>query len=143
MASPKREHRQHRRWVRPTAAGLVLLVALSAGCARQLPSRVDPPSNGQPAEIGVAYGVSVSCPIPIELGGLWWVWDEPMGAWPDDISIPPFPLSIWASRGIPYAVPGVVTLTDADSAVFRADVDGSEFQLTAHDENPTPGNACL
>jgi hypothetical protein len=40
-------------------------------------------------------------------------------------------------------VPGIVTLTDADSAVFRADVDGSEFPLSAHDENPSPGDACL
>ena len=121
----------------------MLLVVLAAGCARYLPPRVDPPPDGEPAEIGVAYGVSVSCPIPIELGGQWWVWDEPMGAWPDDISIPPFPFSIWAPVRMPYAVPGILTLTDADTAIFRADVDGSEFGLTGHEENPEPGTACL
>jgi hypothetical protein len=129
--------------IRAGAAGVLLLVAVSSGCARSLPPRVDPPPKGEPAEVGVAYGVEVYCPIPIELGGMWWTWDEPMSDWPEDISIPPFPFSIWATVAIPYAVPGIVTLTDVGSAVFRADVDGSEFTLSAHDENPTPGNACL
>lgn len=90
----------------------------------------------------MAYGVEVYCTIPIELGGRWWTWDEPMSEWPADITIPPFPFNIWSSVGSPYAVPGIVTLTDADSAVFRADVDGSEFRLTGRDEDPEPG-ACL
>jgi hypothetical protein len=121
----------------------MLVVMAAVGCSRSLPPRVDPLPDGEPAEIGVAYGVTVFCSIPVELGGKWWVWDEPMGAWPDDISIPPFPFSIWASVGTPYAVSGIVTLTDGDSAIFRADVDGSEFGLTAHEENPEPGTACL
>ena len=119
---------------------LVVTLVVSAGCLRQLPARVEAPVSG-PAEIGVAYGVEVYCQIPIKLGGLWWSFDEPMPDWPPDISIPPFPFSIWASVGSPYAVPGIVTLTSPTEAVLRADVDGTEFQLTGSDENPTPGDA--
>jgi hypothetical protein len=108
-----------------------------------LPSRVDPPAFGQTAEIGVAYAASVSCPIPIHIGDKWWTFDEPMNDWPADISIPPFPFSIGATVGMPYPVPGIVTLTDADTATFRADVDGSEFPLSGRDANPSPGDACL
>ena len=128
-----------------TAATLALLIAAGAlvGCARELRSRVDPPPEGEPAEVGVDYGVSVSCPIPIQLGDRWWSFDEPVGTWHDDISIPPFPFSIFAPVSIPYAVPGIVTVFDADTATFRADVDGSEFSLSAHATNPEPGDACL
>jgi hypothetical protein len=119
-----------------------VLTALAAGCVRpEPPARVEPPSDGA-AVIGTAYGVTVSCPVPIELGGVWWTWDEPIGEWPDDISIPPFPFNIGHPVGIPYAVPGIVTLVDPDTAIFRADVDGSEFRLSAHTGNLTPG-ACL
>lgn len=114
------------------SVALVLVVLVSAvGCGR--PARVDPPPSGAPAEIGIAYGVEVSCPIPIELGGLWWSFEEPIEHWPPDIG---------AVDGDPYPVPGVLTLSSATQAVFRADSDGSEFTMTAHQENPKEG-ACL
>jgi hypothetical protein len=120
---------------------LVMTLLLSAGCGRELPARVEAPM-GLPAEIGVAYGVKPHCPAPMKLGGLWWSFDRPSPDWPPDITIPPFPFSIWADVGEPYAVPGIVTLTSPTKAIFRADVDGSEFRLTASEENPEPG-ACL
>jgi hypothetical protein len=126
---------------RSLLAFLVAAVVLG-GCARYLPPRVNPPPNGA-LEVGVAYGEVVYCPVPIPLADDWWSFDEPRADWPPDISIPPFPFSIWASVGSPHAVPGIVMLTSADQAVFRADVDGSEFRLTRHDENPAPGDACL
>ena len=113
------------------------------GCARNLPPRVDPPPSGAPAEIGIAYGVSVSCPVPIELGGLWWSFEEPTEHWPPDIEIPPFPFSIWANLRAPYPVPGVLTLSSATEAVFRADSDGSEFTMTAYEQHPLARAGCL
>lgn len=127
----------------PSAALVLLLLAALVGCSRNLPARVDPPTSAAPAEIGVAYGVSVSCPVPIELGGLWWSFEEPGEHWPPDIEMPPFPFSIWANVRTPYPVPGILTLSSATDAIFRADSDGSEFTMTAHDEDPTGGAACL
>lgn len=115
---------------------------LSASCARHLPPRVEPPASG-PAEIGVAYGMSVSCPRTFELGDMWWSFDEPLPPWPPDISIPPFPFSLWATNGYPYQVPGIVTLSSPTKAIYRADVDGTEFRLTGRADNPSPGDACL
>jgi hypothetical protein len=126
-----------------SAALVLLLLASVVGCARSLPARVDPPPSGAPAQIGVAYSVSVSCPIPIELGGLWWSFEQPGEHWPPDIEIPPFPFSIWANIRSPYPVPGILTLSSASEATFKADSDGSEFAMTAHDEDPMHGAACL
>jgi hypothetical protein len=140
--APTARHRD-RRIPKPTLTALVAIALVVGACgARYLPSRQDPPPSGAPLAVDVAYGVEVYCPIPIELGGLWWSWDQPRGEWPQGMSDEPFPFSIWATVGTPYAVPGIITLTDADSAVFRADVDGSEFRLSAHHENPDPGT-CL
>ena len=91
----------------------------------------------------MAYGVELYCPIPIKLGGLWWSFERPMPDWPPDITHPPFPFSIWAPISVPWAVPGIVTLTSPTEATFRADVDGTAFRLTGHEVNPTPGDACL
>lgn len=126
----------------PLIFALVVL-AFAVGFVRNLPKRVDPPPRGAPAEIGVAYGVQVSCPIPIAVGGLWWAFPEPTGHWPPDIEIPPWPLSIWANLREPYPVPGVLTLSSPTQAVFRADSDGSEFTMTAYPKNPMDGAACL
>jgi hypothetical protein len=122
---------------------VVLAAVLMTGCGRQLeaPPRVEPPAGGE-ADIGVAYGVTVFCRVPIELGGMWWSFVEPDRPWPPDISIPPFPFSIWATVSNPYAVPGIVTLATPTRAVFRADVDGSEFALGGHEENPHAGSLC-
>jgi hypothetical protein len=125
--------------VRVLALAVTLLVT---GCGRQLPARVDPPTREE-AAIGVAYGVTVYCSTPIRIGGAWWSFDEPTGHWPPDMDIPPFPFSIWADAPSSYAVPGIVTLATPTTAVFRADADGSEFALVGHEENPTPGTACL
>jgi hypothetical protein len=119
-----------------------LLIILIAGCGRNLPARVLPPAAGR-AEIGVAYGVVISCPIPIELGETWWVFRVDDDPWPPPMDDPPWPFSMWATVGSPHEVPGVVTLVSPTEAVFRADSDGSEFRLSSHDENPTPGVACL
>jgi hypothetical protein len=123
---------------------VLVLVALAAvaGFGRNLPARVDPPQSGAPAEIGIAYGVSVDCPIPIELGGLWWAFPEPVDHWPPDIENRPFPFSIWANLRDPYPVPGVLTLSSTSKAIFRADSDGSEFTMTAYGKNPKD-EACL
>jgi hypothetical protein len=120
---------------------LAMTLLLSAGCALQVPARVDAPASG-PAEIGVAYGVEVYCSIPFKLGGLWWNFEQPMSDWPAAITSP-FPFNIWDDIGVPWEVPGIVTLTSPTEAIFRADVDGTEFRLTGHEENPTPGDACL
>jgi hypothetical protein len=126
--------------IRSATALLVLLAVLSA-CGREVPSRVDPP-EGSP-EMGVAYGVIVHCAVPIQLGDTWWSFDERRGDWPADITIPPFPLSIWANVSSPYAVPGIVTVSTPMTATFRADVDGSEFRLIGHDQDPSPDVTCL
>jgi hypothetical protein len=122
---------------------LLIVLAYAGGFGRNLPARVDPPPSGAQAEIGVPYGVSVDCPIPIELGGLWWAFPAYNPHWPPDITIPPWPFSIWANLGDPYPVPGILTLSSATEAVFRADSDGSEFAMTAHRQNPMDGAACL
>ena len=126
----------------PLILGLVVL-AFAVGLVRILPARVDPPPSGAPAKIGVAYGVQVSCPIPIEVGGLWWAFPEPTEHWPPDIEIPPWPFSIWANLREPYPVPGVLTLSSATEAVFRADSDGSEFTMIAYEQHPLAGAGCL
>jgi len=122
---------------------IVLVAVVLAACAgRELPERRDPPPSGQPAEIGVAYAGTTTCFLPFELGGTWWVFDRPISHQPPDITIPPFPFSIWAEVGTPYAKPGIVTLISPTTAVFRADSDGSEFGLTALSDYK-PAGACL
>lgn len=126
----------------PIVLALVILTA-ALGFGRKLPERFDPPWFGASAEIGVAYGVEAWCLLPIEVGDLWWAF--PAGAIePPPVEIPPFPESIWArSPGNPYPVPGVLILSSATQAVFRADSDGSEFTMTAHRKNPRDGVGCL
>jgi hypothetical protein len=118
----------------------MLVVMAAVGCSRSLPPRVDPPADGQPAEIGVAYGVTLACAIPFELGGRWWVWKREGDPWQLDPQ--PFPFSIWAPVS-PRNVSGIVTLSAPDSAIFRADEDGDEFQLTGQAENAALGGGCL
>jgi hypothetical protein len=127
-----------------SAVVLAVGILVTTGCGRQFeaPPRVDPPKSGE-AEIGVAYGVSIYCPVPIELGGLWWSFDEPTGHWPPYMNAVPFPFSIWQDVTSPYEVPGIVTLATPTTAVFRADVDGSQFALVGHEKNLSPGDACL
>jgi hypothetical protein len=122
---------------------LTVLVAVSiGGCGPNLPGRVAPPAAGETAEIGVAYGVVVYCGVPIELGGLWWVFPAEPVSWPPAME-DPFPFSIWANVASPYEVPGVVTLSSPTEAVFRADSDGSKIPLSGYEENPAAGAACL
>ena len=122
---------------------LVQVVVANAVGFGRTPKRVDPPPSGAPAKIGVAYGVEVWCLLPIEVGGLWWAFPE-QAIEPPPVEIPPFPFSIWArSPGDPYPVPGVLTLSSATEAVFRADSDGSQFTMTAHRQNPMDGVGCL
>jgi hypothetical protein len=91
-----------------------------------------PPDSGMRA-IGVDYRISPDCAIPVRLGDTWWQWQMTGAQWP-----PPLP----ADQGItPYPVPGVIRLTTAHEAVFRADVDGSELHLYRTDLPPTGG--CL
>ena len=84
----------------------------------------------------MAYGVTLYCPIPIRLGDTWWAFDDP-SHWP-----PAKPRWPWDSVSSPYQVPGIVVLSSTSKAVFRADVDGSELQLT-RGAQPTTGEACL
>jgi hypothetical protein len=104
---------------------------------------VDPPAAGQVAQVGVAYGVTLSCATTFRMGGLWWAFDDPTASWPPPMPGPPFPFGIFETVSDPYPVPGIVTLTDPETATFRADSDGSELALTGYAENPEEGNACL
>ena len=120
------------------------LVAVLAACGRTLPARVDPPPSGEPAEIGVAYAGTTSCLLPFELGGMWWTFDQPIDHIPPDIETPPFPFSIWANISqAGYAIPGIVTLSTPNIAVFRADSDGSQFTLTGTRVYKDPEWGCL
>lgn len=121
---------------------LVQVVVASALGLGRLPKRDDPPPGGAPAVIGVAYGVEAWCLLPIEVGGLWWAFPE-QAIEPPPMPIPPFPFSIWADIGDPSPVPGVLTLSSATEAVFRADSDGSELSMTAMRKKPRAGYGCL
>ena len=113
---------------------LVVILVANALYVGRFPKRADPPPSGAPAEIGVAYGAGAWCMLPIELGGLWWAFPE--GAIQPPVEMPPFPLSIWANVSDPSPTPGVLILSSANQAVFRADSDGSEFTMTASRTNP-------
>ena len=89
----------------------------------------------------MAYGVEAWCLLPIKVGDLWWAF--PSGAIEPPPVEPPWPLSIWANVSTPSAVPGVLILSSATEAVFRADSDGSEFNMTAYRQNPMDGMGCL
>jgi hypothetical protein len=131
------------RWLILGAAVVAVVGAvLMASDNRDLPARTPPPPPGAAAEVGVAYGVVVYCDIPIELGGLWWAFPAGPHAWPAD-NRAPWPLSIWETISSPYEVTGIVTLVSPTEAVFRADSDGTALSLSGHEENPTPGLACL
>jgi hypothetical protein len=121
---------------------LVQVVVADAVGLVGMPKRIDPPPSGSPAKIGVAYGVEVWCLLPIEVGGQWWAFPE-RAIEPPPVQVPPWPFSIWVDVGDPYRVPGVLTLSSATEAVFRADSDGSEFTLSAHRQNPMGGAICI
>ena len=123
----------------PLILALVVL-AYAFGLGRY-PPRHDPPRSGTPAEIGVPYRVEALCLLPIRLGDLSWAFPE-RAIEPPPVEPPPWPFSIWATVTEPYTVPGVLTLSSATRAVFRADSDGSEFAMTAYHENPN-GAGCL
>ena len=68
--------------------------------------------------------MAVFCEAPLRVGDTTWLFAE-NEPWPPDE-----PHWIFDSVGSPYAVHGVLTITDDDHAVFRADVDGSRLHLT-------------
>jgi hypothetical protein len=78
----------------------------------------------------------VFCSAPIRVGDSIWLFDD-SDPWPPDE-----PHWIFDSVGSPYAVHGVLTITAADQAIFRADVDGSRMTLVRGSEADL-GDACL
>lgn len=119
----------------------MVLALLIAACVRDLPERTEAPARGD-LEIGVAYAATISCAIPFKLGDTWWAFDPgASNSWPPDITIPPWPFSLWANVRAPYPVPGIVTLSSPTEAVFRADVDGTELPLSA--TGGPGGGGCL
>jgi hypothetical protein len=112
------------------------VISLLASCGMFVappPSGFPPPGPDQVPAVGVNYRVEVSCSIPIQLGKTWWAFEGSF-KWP-----PPLP----ADQNVtPYPVPGVVRLSSPDSAIFRADVDGSQLALGRMATTP-PGAGCL
>ncbi len=109
---------------------LCLLLAL-VGCSvasPSVPSGVSPPSAGVAPQVGVAYRLTLICPVPLRLGSAWWDFDDP-NPWP-----PQLPGNVIYSNA--WDVPGIVMLDTPDTARFRADVDGSQLALTRLETTP-------
>jgi hypothetical protein len=114
-------------------AGSLLTLLLLTACGYRPPGGQPPPDTGTPA-LGVDYRISPACTIPLRLGDTWWEWRMTGSPWPR-----PLPVD---DGKFPYPVPGVVRLTTANEAVFRADVDGSELDLYRV-TTPTNAGGCL
>lgn len=117
------------RWLAVVVLSLLLLAAVAAGAfslnasggpaallARDLP-RSDAPM------IGVDYRAQINCLQEFEAGG--WTWRIEGGAsWPPPEEWPGI-RDIFSS----WVVPGIVRFTSAETAVFRAQADASEWQF--------------
>lgn len=122
------------RWHRPVS--VAVLVVLLAGCTPAVvPQPGEPlPSAGAPA-VGIAYRMTVICPIDLAVGDTWWRFEDPTN-WP---TVPP--AGIFDNVSDPAPFPGVLVLSSPDRAIFRADVDRSELALVRVD-NPVEAG-CL
>ena len=101
---------------------VVVLALVLAGCSMfgGGAGQTLPPASASP-QVDVAYRVTLYCALPVEIGSTWWRFDK--GA--------PWPPALPRDQGMsPYPVPGLITLSSATTAVFRADVDGSRLSLT-------------
>jgi hypothetical protein len=84
----------------------------------------DLPSSGEP-ELGVDYRADVDCLSRIYIGEASWQIKIAQGRWPPPELMPGLRAAI-----SPASVPGIVRFTSPTSAVFRAQTDGSEWEVT-------------
>lgn len=113
------------------AAGAVVLYArggVTGLLARSLPQVGEP-------EVGVDYRADVDCQGQIYVGGA--VWRLELGSgWP-----PPEEWPGLRAQFSPWEVPGIVRFVSPTAAVFRAQTNGSEWQVVATGEHST--NMCI
>ena len=130
----------------PRSALAVIAVFALAGCSFGYhgPPPPDPtPAHGVPAPtngplaVGVAYQLTVYCPIDVAVGDAFWRF-ESGSTWPPEIQVT---INGTTYASSPYAVPGTFTLMSPTTAVFKADVDGSILLMT-RTTNPVEA-ACL
>ena len=117
-----------------SSIGIALALVLLAGCiwGAQPAGQSPPPANATP-DVGVAYRMSIYCQLPLQVGSTWWQF-APRQSWPRAL-----PHDQGTS---PYPVPGILTLSSASNATFRADVDGSNLGLTKMAGKP-PLTGCI
>jgi hypothetical protein len=112
------------------SAALLVVAGCSIGTPLlSVPIGASPPPADEAPDVGVAYRMSIQCPIPLALGSTWWAFDDP-DPWP-----PQLPGNVIYSNS--WDVPGIITLSSANAAVLRADVDGSELSMSKLETPPT------